>query len=174
MSEPSQPDGRLLKEFKEVHAVIRTDIGRCRDLASAVAGGAAPEAIRKEVGRLQSTSLIFQLRVNCLQACGFVHLHHRGEDSLLFPSVRKAAPHLSPVVDRLENDHRLVSDLLDEVEAATESATSGGNEISVLAGRQRLVDALETLTNHLFEHLDFEETKLAPVINSWKRWPFYA
>jgi len=171
----ADPDGPLLREFKQVHAVIRRDLGKVRALAAAVVDGAAPAAIRRDVGELKTNSLLFQLRVNCLQACGFVHFHHRGEDALLFPSVRAAAPDLGPIVDRLEKDHRLVSDMLDDVEAATEAATADAAVTDdVLASRRRLIDALEVLAGHLFEHLDFEEKALAPVINSWKRWPFYA
>lgn len=175
MAGTADPDGPLLQEFKQVHAVIRRDIGKTRALAAVVVEGAAPAAIRREVGELKSNNLLFQLRVNCLQACGFVHLHHRSEDALLFPSVRASAPELAGIVDRLENDHRLVSDLLDEVEAATEVATaSSATTDDLLAGRRRLTDALEVLAGHLFEHLDFEEKALAPVINGWERWPFYA
>jgi hemerythrin-like domain-containing protein len=99
-----------------------------------------------------------------------VHLHHRGESAMLFPSVRASAPKLNPVVDRLEADHLEVSALLDKVEAAAGTSTSsaGGEE-----ARRRLADALEQLSEHLFEHLSYEEKMLAPVINSWKAWPFY-
>jgi hypothetical protein len=166
MTKTDAPAGRLLREFTTVHDIIRREIGRCRQLAADANAGAGAAALRHGVSRLRTTGVLFQLRVNCLHACGFVHLHHRGESAMLFPAVRKAAPELNPVVDRLEADHRKVSDLLDEVEAAAESAADHQS-------RRRLADALEVLSAHLFEHLAYEEKVLAPVINSWKRWPFH-
>jgi hypothetical protein len=170
MTKTDAAPGRLLQEFKAVHDIVRRDIGRCRELAAQANAGTEVAALRRGVSHLRTHGVIFQLRVNCLQACGFVHLHHRGEDAMLFPSVRKAAPELSPVVDKLEADHRTVSDLLDEVEAATDAASGSAAD---QRGRRRLAEALDRLSDHLFEHLTYEEKVLAPVINSWQRWPFY-
>jgi hypothetical protein len=170
MTNTDKVAGRLFLEFKAVHDRIRSDIAQCRRLAADAATGADASALRAGVDQVRSNGLLFQLRVNCLQACGFVHVHHRGEDAMLFPSVRTAAPELNAVVDKLEADHRVVSDLLDEVEDATNVATGTARDQK---SRQRLVDALESLSAHLLEHLSYEEKMLAPVINSWKRWPFY-
>ncbi|MCW6006032.1 hemerythrin domain-containing protein [Micromonospora sp. CPCC 205371] len=84
---------------------------------------------------------------------------------MLFPAVRRAAPHLAATIDQLEADHRAVSDLLDRIEA---TAHDLGNDD---AARGRLVEALETLTTHLHDHLAFEERSLAPVLRTWTRWP---
>ncbi|GAA4557539.1 hemerythrin domain-containing protein [Planotetraspora kaengkrachanensis] len=170
MTDTDEVAGRLFLEFKAVHDRIRSDIARCRRLAADAAAGADASALRAGVDRLRSNGLLFQLRVNCLQACGFVHMHHRGEDAMLFPSVRAAAPELSAVVDKLEADHRVVSDLLDEVEDAAGAATGAAHDHK---SRRRLVEALESLSRHLLDHLSYEEKMLAPVINRWKRWPFY-
>ncbi|GII51764.1 hypothetical protein Pth03_01530 [Planotetraspora thailandica] len=167
MTNANEVAGRLFLEFKAVHDRIRSDIARCRRLAADAAAGADASALRAGVDQLRSNGLLFQLRVNCLQACGFVHMHHRGEDAMLFPSVRAAAPELSAVVDKLEADHRVVSDLLDEVESAATGVARDQKS------RQRLADALESLSGHLLQHLSYEEKMLAPVINNWKRWPFY-
>jgi hypothetical protein len=171
MTEADAAPSRPLREFREIHNVIRRDIGQCRQIAADADAGAEASALRKGLSQLQTNGVIFQLRVNCLQACSFVHLHHRSEGATLFPSVRDAAPELSSVVDKLEADHREVSDMLDEVQAAAKAATgSAGDRRS----RRRLVDALERLSEHLFEHLLYEEKVLGPVINRWERWPFYA
>ena len=87
-----------------------------RELAARAAGGATTADVRAELNELQSRSLLFQLRANCLGYCQIVHSHHGHEDALLFPAVRRTAPHLSKTVDRLEADHRVVSALLDRVE----------------------------------------------------------
>ena len=105
--------------------------------------------------------------MNCLRYCAFVHEHHTNEDVALFPAVRRSAPQLGATVDRLESDHRVVAGLLDEIEAAARDLDGAA------AARGRLVEALGTLSAHLLEHLAFEEEALAPVLASWKAWPFH-
>jgi hemerythrin-like domain-containing protein len=107
---------------------------------------------------------LFQLRANCLGYCQIVHSHHGHEDALLFPAVRRTAPHLSATVDRLEADHRVVSALLDRVEELADGLDDQPN-------RQDLVLALTRLSTDLLEHLAFEEESIGPVLNSWERWP---
>lgn len=158
----------LLDELKWVHSLLRRDLRTCQALAAAVADGAPAEEIQSEISSLRSSGPLFQVRINCLQYCRFVHGHHGAEDVALFPSVRRADPSLSGVVDRLESDHRAVSTLLDEVEVAARAL----NRVDPSADRQKLVDALQQLATRLLEHLAFEEESLAGVLGSWRRWPF--
>ena len=160
----------LLEELKWVHGLIRRDLQACRQLAADVASGAAPSEIRTRIEALQTRGPLFQLRTNCLRHCRFVHAHHGLEDAMLFPAVRGAAPSMSEVVDRLEADHRRVSGLLDEVEATAGQLDSHHDTDA----RAHLVDTLEELSEHLLEHLAFEEDALAPVLLIWNRWPFFA
>jgi hypothetical protein len=60
------------------------------------------------------------MRVSTANHCRFVHAHHNLEDVAIFPGLRAAYPALGPVVDKLEADHRTVSDQLNE--AAVEQA----------------------------------------------------
>jgi len=159
----------LLEELKWVHALIRADLRVCRGLASDMANGTPSSEIRSQIQALQTRGPLFQLRTNCLRHCRFVHAHHGHEDIGLFPAVRKAAPRLGGIVDRLEDDHRRVSGLLDDVEAAAYQLDSPADEVA----RQRLADALKELSEHLLEHLSFEEQVLAPVLLTWDRWPFF-
>ena len=149
-----------LDELKWVHSMVRRDLQVCRELAASVADGASADDVRAGIESLQTNGPLFQLRVNCLQYCTFLHQHHAREDAMMFPAIRQARPDLAPTIDRLEADHRLVSGLLDEVEAAAE-------DLDDPAGRRRLVDAFTELAEHLTEHLDFEETALAPALDAW-------
>ncbi len=159
----------LLEELKWVHGLVRRDLQTCRELAADVAGGASAGDVRARVEALATRGPLWELRTNCLRYCRFVHSHHGLEDVLLFPAVRKYAPSLSPVVDKLEADHGKVSDLLDAVEgAARQLATPDEGP-----ARRLLVEALEELSRHLLEHLEYEEDNLAPVLLAWDRWPFY-
>jgi iron-sulfur cluster repair protein YtfE (RIC family) len=144
--------------------MLRRDLATVRELATRAAGGVAAADVRAELNDLQSHSLLFQLRANCLGYCQIVHSHHGHEDALLFPAVRRTAPHLSATVDRLEADHRVVSALLDRVEELADGLDDQPN-------RQDLVLALTRLSTDLLEHFAFEEESIGPVLNSWERWP---
>lgn len=156
MSQPHTP----LDQLKWVHGLLRRDLQTCRELAATVADGASADDVRAGIESLQTSGPLFQLRVNCLQYCTLVHQHHAREDEMMLPAIRRARPDLASAIDRLEADHRVVSRLLDEVEAATE-------DLDDTAGRRRLVVAFTELAEHLTEHLDFEETALAPALEAW-------
>lgn len=148
--------------------MLRRDLATVRRIADEAATGASAARLQEGVRRLQSNGPLFQLKANCLSYCQVVHHHHHLESALLFPAVRRSAPHLKETVDRLEADHRLVSELLDQVEGAARAL--GGDDAAV---RGKLVEALRTLSEHLLAHLKFEEESLAPVLATWRRWPFH-
>lgn len=161
------PGEHLLRELKWVHDAIRHDLAVCRALAEQVAAGAAPDHVREQIAALQTSSPLWKLRINCLYYCRFVHSHHHVEDVMFFPALRRSNPTLGPIVDKLEADHRTVSDLLDEVEAAADAlAARDGAD-----ARARLVAALDTLAADLLAHLEFEERAVAPTVREWREWP---
>jgi hypothetical protein len=165
VSETAQ--GKLLfEELLWVHGVLRRDLDRVEQLAREVTSGMAGAALEAELRELKTSGPLWQLKVNCLRYCRFVHLHHNLEDALLFPALRDADPAIAPVVDRLEADHRRVSELLDAVEAAAERLTAGEED-----ARPGVVLALEELHGHLLEHLDYEELQAGPALRRLERIP---
>lgn len=152
----------LLAELKAVHDMLRRDLATCRKLAAAAANGTPPAQVQAGLNQVRSKGPLFQLRANCVQHCHAVRSHHEGEDAGLFQSVRRSARDLRATVDQLQAEHRVVSDLLDQVEGA-----SRGLENS-LASRTRLADALNTLSVRLLAHLDFEEKALGPALLAMK------
>lgn len=166
---PTNPGDHLVQELLWIHGILRSDLALVRGLTQEVLDGKDPESIRGEITRLQTKSPLWQLKVNCIYYCRLVHAHHGGEDAHLFPALRRSDPSLEPVVDRLEADHRRVSDILDEVEAAVGALVKD----DVPSGRSRLVDALNLLSEHLLVHLDYEEQSIAPTLRTWRSWPFF-
>lgn len=158
----------ILDELKWVHSLLRRDLQTCQTLARSVADGASAAEVQDELRSLGANGPLFQVRINCLQYCRFVHGHHGAEDIALFPAVRRADSSLSDVVDQLEADHRVVSDLLDDVEVSARAL----DDADGAAQREKLVDALDVLSTRLLEHLAFEEDSLTPVLATWTRWPF--
>jgi Hemerythrin HHE cation binding domain len=165
-SAPETDRGRaLFEELLWVHAAIRRDLRTVEQLAADVDKGLAGEAVRDALEELKTTGPLWQLKVSCLRYCRFVHAHHGAEDVLLFPALRAVDRSVGPVVDRLEAEHRRVSDLLDAIEAAARSLTdTDGDET-----RQRVVDGLRELHVHLLGHLDYEESHAGPTIRRLDR-----
>jgi hemerythrin-like domain-containing protein len=116
---------------------------------------------------LQTHSPLWKLRVNCLYYCRFVHGHHGLEDVALFPALRRSDPALGPVVDKLEADHRKVSDHLDEVEAAADALV----RLDTFENREGVVNGLRAVAEHLLAHLDYEEQAITPALREWTQWP---
>jgi hemerythrin HHE cation binding domain-containing protein len=153
----------MFQELLWVHGLVRQDLETVRDLAQRVADGLPGDELNAEIRSLKTGGPLWALKVNCLHYCRFVHGHHRLEDVALFPALRAAEPDLTPVVDRLEGDHRLVSDQLDELEAAAEALGEDG--------RARVVDALNALGDTLLEHLALEEESIGPALRRLDRHP---
>ena len=160
----SHPLGEaFFQELLWVHSVIRKDLETVRELAQLVSDGLPADELDTQIRSLKTNGPLWALKVNCLHYCQFVHGHHRAEDVKLFPALREAEPGLAPIVDRLEGDHRLVSEQLDELEAA---AAALGKD-----GRERVVEALNTLAEHLLAHLTLEEESIGPALRRMDRNP---
>ncbi|WP_219514494.1 nitroreductase/quinone reductase family protein [Nonomuraea ceibae] len=108
--------------------------------------------IREEVAE-SGAGLGAQLRINCLNLCQGLHFHHTMEDTRMFPHLDGARPDLAPVLARLREEHRVIQELVDELQKVV---ASGGGD--VLAEVERLTAELEA-------HLDYEEEHLVPVLN---------
>ena len=170
LTEQGRPNPRgeaMVAELKWVHDMIRHDLGVIRQMAADTEAGRPASAIRGSIRSLASGSVVWQLKVSCLHHCRFVHSHHTHESLMLFPALREANPALNPVVDKLEADHAHVSNLLDEVEAASDDL----GEAAEPAARERLIAALRTLSDDLLAHLQYEEEQISGTLATWTRWP---
>jgi iron-sulfur cluster repair protein YtfE (RIC family) len=166
-TDPASPGAALVDELLWVHGHIRHDLAVVQALSAQVLAGATPEDVSEQLGRLQTNSPLWKLRVNCLYYCRFVHAHHHLEDVALFPELRRTNPALGPVVDKLEADHRRVADFLDEIEAAVRELGRADTHDA----RQRIVEALDGLREHLLAHLAYEEIEITPTLAQWTAWP---
>ena len=143
-----------------VHAAIRSDLDRVEALAADALDGLPAERLTEELDELKRNGMLWRLKLDCLRYCRFVHSHHNIEDYAFFPELRETNPALSPVIDRLEADHRRVSDRLDAVEAA---ATRLGQDESE-AAREAVASTLRALAEDLLEHLSYEERNLEATV----------
>jgi len=143
-----------------VHAHIRRDIDRIQALADQTLDGVDAEDLRRQLRALKRDTMLWQLRVNCLRYCSFVHSHHGAEDADFFTELRETNPAINPVIDRLQAEHRRLSDDLDAVEAAANALEhdDGGQ------ARNAVVDTLSALRENLLAHLDYEERTIGATV----------
>jgi hemerythrin-like domain-containing protein len=100
----------------------------------------------------------------------FLTAHHGGEDSGLYPLVRRTDPGAAALLDEMDADHRRVHPAMDVLAAAAEHWGRTGE------GRDKVVAALDDLTAVLLPHLDREESEAMPLVSrtitrrQWHDW----
>jgi hypothetical protein len=147
--------------------MIRRDLATVRGMADEVAAGLPAADVAAGIQSLAANGPLWQLKINCLRYCRFVHSHHTAESIMLFPELRRMNPALNTVVDKLEADHASVSGLLDEVAAAAQAL--GDREEP--RTRDRLIRALQNLNADLLAHLSYEEEHISDTLRTWTAWP---
>ena len=158
---PETVRGRMIYNLLlAVHGHIRGDLERVERLAAQTLDGMPAEEVRQELDEIKRNGTLWRLRIDCLRYCRFVHSHHNAEDGGFFPELRAANPAINPVIDRLQADHRRVSDDLDAVEAAANALTDDESE----PARKAVADRLQALGQNLLAHLDYEERSLAATV----------
>jgi alkanesulfonate monooxygenase SsuD/methylene tetrahydromethanopterin reductase-like flavin-dependent oxidoreductase (luciferase family) len=144
----------------EVHDGLRAELARLRDIvAQVVAGEEQAHRARNAINELTMRQNNWTLGAYCHQYCRFVTGHHGLEDRSVFPHLRRSDPALGPVLDRLEQDHLVIHDVLEQLDDALVGLVSGSSGTAEL---QRVVDRLgETL----LEHLSTEEEALVDALD---------
>lgn len=87
----------------------------------------------------------------------FLHVHHDGEEELVFPKVRERAPTAAAVLEAMQAQHREVAELLGASVGALAAWRDGDG-----TAQERLADDLQALSEALEPHLVDEETELLP------------
>lgn len=149
----------------EVHDGLRAELARLRDIVEqVVAGEEQAHRARNAINELTMRQNNWTLGAYCQQYCRFVTGHHGLEDRSVFPHLRRSDPALTPVLDRLEQEHLVIHDVLEQLDDALVGLVSGASGTPEL---QRVVDRL---SQTLLEHLSFEEDELVPALD---RYGFY-
>ena len=167
-SKPETARGRVIFEMLlAVHAAIRRDLDLVQGFATQVFDGVDPEDLRRQLHGFKRDSMLWRLQVNCLRYCNFVHSHHNAEDAGFFSELRETNPAINPVVDRLQAEHRRVSEDLDAVEAAANRLAHDNGQ----QARQAVVDTLQALRENLLAHLDYEELSIEATVRRIRELP---
>ncbi|WBB61320.1 LLM class flavin-dependent oxidoreductase [Streptomyces sp. WMMC500] len=139
----------------EVHDHLRDELERLRELVVQVADGSlTPGAARSHIAAMTLRQSNWSLGAHCAAYCRVLTLHHTAEDRQVFPELRRFDPRLAPVIDRLAEEHRVIDDVLENVDRALVAFVAGPE------GAAELRSAVGLLAEALLSHLAYEEGEL--------------
>ncbi len=139
----------------DVHDSLRAELARLRDIVEQVRDGrTSVGSARSAINRMTLRQNNWTLGAYCEQYCRIVTGHHTLEDISMFPHLRRVAG-AAPVVDRLQEEHEVIADLLDHLDRAL-VALVADEEV----GTEQLQEVLDLVTDALLSHLSYEEREL--------------
>ena len=146
----------------DVHDHLRRELTQVRDVVAQVRQGSVSAGdARSIVNTMAMRQNNWTLGAFCESYCRAVTGHHSLEDRSIFRHLRRQGPELAAVLDRLEDEHTVIADVLEQVDDAlvsiVASDTYGAEAEAALAELQR---ALDLLTDTLLSHLAYEEREL--------------
>lgn len=138
-----------------MHDPLRDELAQLRSLADQVAAGelSAGQA-RSHLHTMSMRQNNWALGAYCANYCRFVTMHHTLEDVQVFPHLRRSDPRLVPVLDRLEEEHHTIHEVLESVDRALVALVAGTGDIADLK------ETVDVLSDALLSHLSYEERKL--------------
>ena len=140
----------------DVHDALRAELAQLRDLVEQVAAGTSDAAaVRSFINRMTIRQNNWTLGTFCETYCRTVTNHHTLEDRSVFPHLRRSDAGLGPVIDRLEEEHEQIADLLERVDARWSRSSPPRRTASTASAR-----AMDLLTDALLSHFSYEEREL--------------
>jgi hypothetical protein len=126
------------------HAALRRDLER----AISSLGGSGHPTPAQRAALAEHVGLVLDL----------LHHHHTGEDTGLWPMVRRRAPDLGAQLDMMEAEHASVAGAIIYTRTAARQYAATTDP----SAARRLREALVELSRLLLPHLDHEETEVMP------------
>jgi alkanesulfonate monooxygenase SsuD/methylene tetrahydromethanopterin reductase-like flavin-dependent oxidoreductase (luciferase family)/hemerythrin-like domain-containing protein len=142
-----------------IHDHLRQELAQIRDALEQVAAGRSdPAALRSLINQLTMRQNYWTLGTFCASYCRLLTTHHTIEDEHMFPMLAAAQKSLAPVVERLEQEHEVIADVLTRLDAAL---------VAMIEDPERLDgvrEQVDLLSDVLLSHLDYEEEELVEPI----------
>lgn len=143
----------------DVHDGLRAELTRLYDLVEQVGAGLVDAGTaRSHINTMTIRQNKWTLGTYCESYCRVVTTHHTLEDRGIFPHLRRGDARLAPVLDRLEQEHHAIHDVLERVDRALVAF------VSVADGMAELRAAVDLLSDTLLSHLAYEERELVEPI----------
>ncbi|MEO6996472.1 MAG: LLM class flavin-dependent oxidoreductase [Terracoccus sp.] len=146
----------------DIHDHLRTELAQVRDIVDQVRQGLLTVgAARSHLNTMAMRQNSWTLGAYCQSYCRVVAGHHTLEDRSVFTHLRHSDSGLTPVLERLEDEHHVIADVLEQVDEALVSLVgSDGYGTAGHAALDELQRAVDLLTDTLLSHLSYEEREL--------------
>src|SRR5579871_1975264 len=144
----------VARHLIEIHDHLRAELTQIRDLIGQVKDAASAAQARSAINQMTLRQNSWTLGAYCASYCRIVTGHHTLEDQAVFPNLRAAEPGLTPVLDRLADEHKTIHQVLEDVDAALVE------HLRSAEGFAGLQEAADILTDVLLSHLAYEEAQL--------------
>jgi hypothetical protein len=139
----------------DVHDHLRAELTQLRELVEQVAAGTVEAGqARSKINTMSVRQNNWTLGTYCESYCRLVTIHHTLEDQGFFGYLRRADRRLTPVVDRLEEEHHAIHGVIERVDQALVALVTRPDGITELRA------AIDLLTDALLSHLSYEEREL--------------
>ncbi len=120
----------------------------------------APALVARAGDDPQRVGVISSFYENVLE---FLHVHHMGEDELLYPKLEERNTDHSSILVRIDDQHKLLYEPMD----AARSALATWKSTNAIADGQSVVASLTTVDATLRPHLAEEEETVLPIAAKW-------
>jgi hemerythrin-like domain-containing protein len=128
-----------------IHRVVRREIG------------ALPALVRDAAGRPARAK---RVAAHASEMLDFLHVHHQGEDQLVWPLLRERVSFDDALIDRMEEQHRSVSAAI----AAVRRDLRSWAGLADAATGDRIAETIESMLTVLLPHLTEEEERVLPEV----------
>jgi alkanesulfonate monooxygenase SsuD/methylene tetrahydromethanopterin reductase-like flavin-dependent oxidoreductase (luciferase family) len=160
------PHGREIgQHLIDVHGMLREELQRVHDVIGQVKSGALSVAGARSA--LNETALRqnnWELSAFCANYCTRITQHHGLEDGQIFPHLRRSDAGLVPVIDRLQQEHVIIHEVVEGVDRALVDLVRSDGDFTALQ------EAMDLLSDALLSHLSYEEQQL---VEPLARFGFY-
>jgi hemerythrin-like domain-containing protein len=148
MDADSASDRPLIQQMVVIHRVFRREFGL---LPALIRGVAADDVERAKVVADHATGLL-----------RFVHIHHSGEDELLWPVLLERVEVETDLIQRMEHQHERVAALLPHAQ----EQLSAWAALPTSERGAKLAATFEEIGSVLNEHLGEEEAQILPLVET--------
>jgi hemerythrin-like domain-containing protein len=149
----------------DVHGMLREELERIHQVITQVRSGALSVAgARSAINETALRQNNWELSAFCANYCSRITQHHGLEDAQIFPHLRRSDPGLVPVVDRLQQEHEIIHEVVEGVDRALVDLVRTDGDFTALQ------KAADLLSDALLSHLAYEEQQL---VEPLARFGFY-
>jgi hemerythrin-like domain-containing protein len=141
--------------LSSVHAHLRSELDQIRGVVAEVAVGRSSAAVaRSLINEMSMRQNYWSLGAFCATYCRVLTIHHALEDANLFVDLKSRDAELTPVIERLSEEHEVVAAVLTRLDAAQVAMVDDAEHLT------RVQNEVDRLTDILLSHLAYEEQEL--------------